>query len=86
MTHGGGSITPTSKPDHNSDAWWREHHGLAALHPHSLDIIEGTIHSKMYHGILHKKVRACICYLKLKRGWVIQRENDPKHTKQLKNG
>ena len=51
---------------------------FAASGPGRLAIIERTINSKVYQDILQENVRADD--LRLKRGWVMQQDNDPKNT------
>ncbi|KAK3571374.1 hypothetical protein QTP86_009746 [Hemibagrus guttatus] len=58
----------------------------AALHqsglngPGRLAVINGTMNSAVYQKILKENVRPSVCDLKLKRTWVLQQDNDPKHT------
>ncbi|KAI3376206.1 hypothetical protein L3Q82_016716, partial [Scortum barcoo] len=40
----------------------------------------GTMNSAVYQKILKEKVRPSVRDLKLKRTWVLQQDNDPKHT------
>ncbi len=44
-----------------------------------LAIIDGTKNSALYQKILKKNVQPSVCDLKLKRSWVMQQENVPKH-------
>ncbi|KAK3569815.1 hypothetical protein QTP86_005847 [Hemibagrus guttatus] len=48
--------------------------------PRRLAVINGTMNSAVYHIILKENVRPSVCDLKLKRTWVLQQDNDPKHT------
>ncbi|KAK3507977.1 hypothetical protein QTP70_007945 [Hemibagrus guttatus] len=48
--------------------------------PGSLAVINGTMNSAVYQKILKENVRPSVCDLKLKRTWVLQQDNDPKHT------
>uniref|UniRef100_A0A8C4X4J7 Erythrocyte membrane protein band 4.1 like 2 n=1 Tax=Erpetoichthys calabaricus TaxID=27687 RepID=A0A8C4X4J7_ERPCA len=41
---------------------------------------DGTMNSTVYQKILKENVRPSVCQLKLKRSWVLQQDNDPKHT------
>ncbi|KAK3521227.1 hypothetical protein QTP70_001041 [Hemibagrus guttatus] len=52
---------------------WRERPGRLA-------VISGTMNSADYQKILKENVRPSVCDLKLKRTWVLQQDNDPKHT------
>ncbi|KAK3533287.1 hypothetical protein QTP70_014310 [Hemibagrus guttatus] len=45
-----------------------------------LAVINGTMNSAVYQKILKENVRPSVCDLKLKRTWVLQQDNDPKHT------
>ncbi|MGH0123262.1 UNVERIFIED_CONTAM: hypothetical protein FKN15_021002 [Acipenser sinensis] len=45
-----------------------------------LAIIEGTMNSALYQRILQENVRPSVRELKLKCSWVMQQDNDPKHT------
>ena len=53
---------------------------FAASGPGQLALIEGTMNSALYQIILLENVRPTVCELKLKRSWVMQQDNDPKHT------
>ncbi len=53
---------------------------FAASGPGQLAIIDGTMNSALYQKILKENVRPSVCDLKLKRTWVMQQDNDPKHT------
>ncbi|XP_075715525.1 laminin subunit beta-4 [Rhinoderma darwinii] len=44
-----------------------------------LAIIEGTINSKVNQNILQENIRAAVNGLKLKRRWLMQQGNDPRH-------
>ncbi|KAK3511395.1 hypothetical protein QTP70_007230 [Hemibagrus guttatus] len=48
--------------------------------PGRLAVINGTMNSAVYQIILKENVRPSVCDLKLKRTWVLQQDNDPKHT------
>ncbi|KAK3549476.1 hypothetical protein QTP86_001477 [Hemibagrus guttatus] len=48
--------------------------------PGRLAVISGTMNSADYQKILKENVRPSVCDLKLKRTWVLQQDNDPKHT------
>jgi hypothetical protein len=43
-------------------------------------IIESTMNSILYHGILEEKVRPSVKKIQLNRTWILQQDNDPKHT------
>ncbi len=45
-----------------------------------LAIIDRTMNSALYQKILKENVRLSVCDLKLKHTWVMQQDNDPKHT------
>ena len=51
---------------------------FAASVPGQLALIEGTMNSALYQRILQENVRPSVC--ELKRSWVMQQDNDPKHT------
>ena len=53
---------------------------FAASGPGRIAVIKGKINSKMYQDILQENLKPSVRQLKLKRGWVMQRVNDPKHT------
>ncbi len=53
---------------------------FAASGPGQLAIIDGTMNSVLYQKILKENVWPSVCDLKLKRTWVMQQDNDPKHT------
>uniref|UniRef100_A0A8C5Q5S0 Transposase n=1 Tax=Leptobrachium leishanense TaxID=445787 RepID=A0A8C5Q5S0_9ANUR len=75
--------TPTSKPHPTV-----KHGGgsimvwgcFAASGPGRIVVIDGKINSRVYQDILQENVRPSVCQLKLRRGWVMQQENDPEHT------
>uniref|UniRef100_A0AAQ6ICM7 Transposase Tc1-like domain-containing protein n=1 Tax=Anabas testudineus TaxID=64144 RepID=A0AAQ6ICM7_ANATE len=66
VKHGGGSIM----------VWGC----FAASEPVRVVVIDGKMNSRVYQGILQENVRPSVCQLKLHRGWVMQKDNDPKHT------
>uniref|UniRef100_A0A8C4NIR9 Transposase n=1 Tax=Eptatretus burgeri TaxID=7764 RepID=A0A8C4NIR9_EPTBU len=47
-----------------------------------LAIIDGTMNSGLYQQILQENVRVSVRELKLNRKWVVQQDNDPKHTSE----
>ncbi len=53
---------------------------FAASGPGRIAIIDGTMNSALYQKILKENVRPSVCDLKLKRTWVMQQDNDQKHT------
>ncbi|KAK3510959.1 hypothetical protein QTP70_027804 [Hemibagrus guttatus] len=53
---------------------------FAASGPGRLAVINGTMNSAVYQKILKEIVWPSVCDLKLKRTWVLQQDNDPKHT------
>ncbi|KAK3531532.1 hypothetical protein QTP70_024909 [Hemibagrus guttatus] len=53
---------------------------FAASGPGRLAVINGTMNSAVYQKILKENVRPSVCDLKLKGTWVLQQDNDPKHT------
>ncbi len=70
-------IIPTVKHGGGSVMVWG---CFAASGPGRLAIIDGTMNSVLYQKILKENVRPSVCDLKLKRTWVMQQDNDPKHT------
>ncbi len=71
------NILPTVKHGAGSVMVWG---CFAASGPGWLAIIDGTMNSALYQKILKENVRLSVCDLKLKRTWVMQQDNDPKHT------
>ncbi len=71
------NIIPTVKHGGGSVMVWG---CFAASGPGWLAIIDGTMNSALYQKILRENVRPSVCDLKLKRTWVMQQDNDPKHT------
>ncbi len=57
---------------------------FAASGPGWLAIIDGTMNSALYQKTLKKNIRPLVCDLKLKRTWLMQQDNDPKHTSKSK--
>ncbi len=55
---------------------------FAASGPGRLAVINGTMNSAVYQKILKDNVRPSVRDLKLKRTWVLQQDNDPKHTSE----
>ncbi|KAK3542039.1 hypothetical protein QTP86_011342 [Hemibagrus guttatus] len=53
---------------------------ISTAGPGRLAVINGTMNSAVYQKILKENVRPSVCDLKLKRTWVLQQDNDPKHT------
>lgn len=53
---------------------------FAASGPGRITVINGKMNSKMYQDILQENLRPSVHQLELKRGWVMQQDNDPKHT------
>lgn len=53
---------------------------FAASGPGQLAMIDGTMNSARYQDILAKNVQPSVRHLKLKHSWVLQQDNDPKHT------
>lgn len=53
---------------------------FAASGPGQLVVIEGKMNSAVYQKILKENVWTSVCALKLKRSWIMQQDNDPKHT------
>ena len=53
---------------------------FAASGPGQLAIINGKMNSKVYQDVLQENLRPSVRQLKLKRGWMLQQDNDPKHT------
>jgi hypothetical protein len=43
--------------------------------------IDVKMNSQVYQDILQENVRLSVCQLKLNRNWVMQQDNDPKHSK-----
>lgn len=52
---------------------------FAASGPGQLAIINGKMNSKVYQDVLQENLRPSVRQLKLKRGWMLQQDNDPKH-------
>ncbi|KAK3557302.1 hypothetical protein QTP70_026615 [Hemibagrus guttatus] len=71
------NIIPTVKYGGGSVMVWG---CFAASGPGRLAVINGTKNSAVYQKILKENVRPSVCDLKLKRTWVLQQDNDPKHT------
>uniref|UniRef100_A0A3B1KFI9 Tc1-like transposase DDE domain-containing protein n=1 Tax=Astyanax mexicanus TaxID=7994 RepID=A0A3B1KFI9_ASTMX len=70
IKHGGGSVM----------VWGC----FAVLGPGQLDVIDGTMNSAVYQTILEKEsIRPSVRDLKLRCTWVLQQDNDPKHTNNL---
>lgn len=53
---------------------------FAASGARKLTIVDGTMNSELYEQILILNVRTCVHGLRRKRYWVMQQDNDPKHT------
>ncbi|KAK3569879.1 hypothetical protein QTP86_006755 [Hemibagrus guttatus] len=70
-------IIPTVKYGGGSVMVWG---CFAASGPGRLAVINGTMNSAVYQKILKENVWPSVCDLKLKRTWVLQQDNDPKHT------
>ncbi len=73
------NIIPTVKHGGGSVMFWG---CFAASGPGRLAIIDGTMNSALYQKILKDNVRPSVYDLKLKRTWVMQQDNDPKHTRK----
>ncbi len=71
------NIIPTVKHGGGSVMVWG---CFAASGPGLIAIIDGTMNSALYQKILKENVRPSVCDLKLNRTWVLQQDNDPKHT------
>ncbi len=71
------NIIPTVKHGGGSVMVWG---CFAASGTGRLAIIDGTMNSALYQKILKENVQPSVCDLKLKRTWVMQQDNDPKHT------
>ncbi len=71
------NIIPTVKYGGGSVMVWG---CFAASGPGRLAVINGTMNSAVYQKILKDNVRPSVRDLKLKRTWVLQQDNDPKHT------
>ncbi|KAG2465365.1 TCB1 transposase, partial [Polypterus senegalus] len=69
VKHGGGSIMLIMV--------WAS---FAASGPVRLAFIDETMNSELYQRILKENVRTSVHELNLKRRWVMQQDNDPKHT------
>ena len=65
VKHGGGSIM----------VWGC----FAASGPGQLEVLEGTMDSAYYQGILDRNIKQSAKVLKLGRSWIMQQDNDPKH-------
>ena len=53
---------------------------FAASGPGRLAIIDWTMNSGLYQQILQENIRVSVCEPKLNRRWILQQDNDPKHT------
>ncbi len=73
------NIIPTVKYGGGSVMVWG---CFSASGPGRLAVINGTMNSAVYQKILKDNVRPSVCDLKLKRTWVLQQDNDPKHTSE----
>ncbi|KAK3567068.1 hypothetical protein QTP86_009264 [Hemibagrus guttatus] len=71
------NIIPTVKYGGDSVMVWG---CIAASGPGRLAVINGTMNSAVYQNILKENFRPSVCDLKLKQTWVLQQDNDPKHT------
>ncbi|KAK3509481.1 hypothetical protein QTP70_035136 [Hemibagrus guttatus] len=71
------NIIPTVKYGGGSVMVWG---CFAASGPGRLAVINGSMNSAVYQKILKENARPSVCDLKLKRTWVLQQDNDPKHT------
>ncbi|KAK3571484.1 hypothetical protein QTP86_012631 [Hemibagrus guttatus] len=71
------NIIPTVKYGGGSVMVWG---CFAASGPGRLAVLNGTMNSAVYQKILKENVQPSVCDLKLKRTWVLQQDNDPKHT------
>ena len=71
------NIIPTVKYGGGSVMVWG---CFAASGPGRLAVINGNMNSAVYQKILKENVRPSVRDLKLKRTWVLQQDNDPKHT------
>ncbi|KAK3552767.1 hypothetical protein QTP86_022344 [Hemibagrus guttatus] len=71
------NIIPTVKYGGGSVMVWG---CFAASGPGRLAVINGTMNSAVYQKILKENVRPSVCDLKLNQTWVLQQDNDPKHT------
>ncbi|KAK3509719.1 hypothetical protein QTP70_008457 [Hemibagrus guttatus] len=71
------NIIPTVKYGGGSVMVWG---CFAASGPGRLAVINGTINSAVYQKILKENVQPSVYDLELKRTWVLQQDNDPKHT------
>ncbi|KAK3506739.1 hypothetical protein QTP70_021775 [Hemibagrus guttatus] len=71
------NIIPTVKYGGGSVMVWGCY---AASGPGRLAVINGTMNSAVYQKVLKENVRPSVCDLKLKRTWVLQQDNDPKHS------
>ncbi|KAK3535396.1 hypothetical protein QTP70_012260 [Hemibagrus guttatus] len=69
------NIIPTVKYGGGSVMVWG---CFAASGPGRLAVINGTTNSAVYQKILKENVRPSVC--DLKQTWVLQQDNDPKHT------
>ena len=71
------NIIPTVKHGGGSVMVWG---CFAASGPGRLAVIDGTMNSALYQKILKENVQPSVRDLKLKCTWVMQQDNDPKHT------
>ena len=52
---------------------------FAGSGPGQMEIINGKMDSQVYQNILQKNLKQSVKKLRLKRGWILQQDNDPKH-------
>uniref|UniRef100_A0A8C5LM91 Transposase n=1 Tax=Leptobrachium leishanense TaxID=445787 RepID=A0A8C5LM91_9ANUR len=71
------NLIPTAKHGRGSIMVWG---CLAASGSGRIVVIDGKINSRVYQDILQEHVRPSVHQLKLRRGWVMQQDNDRKHT------
>lgn len=67
----------------NSDIWWCWCDALrlfCCLRTWRLAVVNANMNSANYQNILKENVRLSVCDLELKHIWVLQQDNDPKHT------
>lgn len=59
---------------------------FASSRPGELDIIDRTLNSNYYNEILQRNVNVAVHDLKLKRGCVMQQDNNSKHMSKSTTG
>ncbi|KAI4881926.1 hypothetical protein NFI96_021096 [Prochilodus magdalenae] len=78
----------TRSADKFSKIWWWFHHAVgcvASTGTGNLVKVEARMDSNQYQQILETNVQDSVTKLKLRRGWIFQQDNDPKHCSKSTN-